>query len=185
MWFGWPGAWNGVTNSSATWVGGFAVLVLASCTVRAQPGETTAHPPKSVVLIVLDTVRADHLGVYGYSRETTPHLDAFAARSMVYRRAMSSAPWTLPAHASLFTGRPSSMHGAHLNDAGQPTAYDGRFTTLAETLSAAGYRTGANRRESRIPRRTMGLIQGICGLLRFGSTWLRNYGRSAGVAQPT
>lgn len=64
----------------------------------------------SVVLIVLDTTTANHLSTYGYGRETSPNLDALARRSIVYRRAISPAPWTIPAHAAIFSGRyPSEL----------------------------------------------------------------------------
>ena len=66
----------------------------------------------SIVLIVLDTVRAHNLRCYGYARETMPHLEGFGSRAALYRNAISPSPWTLPAHASLFTGLYPSQHGA-------------------------------------------------------------------------
>jgi len=95
------------------------------------------------VLVVLDTVRADHLSAYGYPRPTTPHLQGFAAGAVRYENAKSSSPWTLPSHASLFTGRPPSEHGAHLRPDGTAEPLDAHLPTLAEELAAAGYRTGA------------------------------------------
>jgi arylsulfatase A-like enzyme len=92
--------------------------------------------PSNVLFVVLDTVRKDHLTPYGYDRPTTPGLDAFAADATVFEQAVAPAPWTLPVHASLFTGRYPSQHGAD-----QENPYLEGATTLAETLSAAGYAT--------------------------------------------
>ncbi|SEV88495.1 sulfatase [Natrinema salifodinae] len=92
--------------------------------------------PSNVLFVVLDTVRKDHLGPYGYERETTPELSAFAEEATVFESAIAPAPWTLPVHASLFTGRYPSQHGA---DQGSPYLDDA--TTLASVLSAAGYDT--------------------------------------------
>ncbi|WP_275039786.1 sulfatase [Natrinema gari] len=100
---------------------------------RARRGET---PPANVLFVVLDTVRKDHLGPYGYDRATTPVLSRFAAESTVFESAVAPAPWTLPVHASLFTGRYPSQHGA---DQGSPYLDDA--ATLASALSAAGYET--------------------------------------------
>src|SRR5439155_1383143 len=76
-----------------------------------------AVPPPAgspdVILIVLDTTRADHLSTYGYARETARHLSAFAADGLLFTQARSPAAWTLPGHASLFTGTYPTRHGAH------------------------------------------------------------------------
>jgi len=92
---------------------------------------------RNVLFVVLDTVRKDHLTPYGYDRPTTPTLEAFARDARVYEEAVSPAPWTLPVHASMFTGRYPSEHGATQED---PYLAD-EITTLAESLSAAGYAT--------------------------------------------
>jgi arylsulfatase A-like enzyme len=91
---------------------------------------------RNVLFVVLDTVRKDHLGFYGYDRPTTPFLDTFAEEATVYEQALAPAPWTLPVHASLFTGLYPSQHGAT-----QENPYLEGTTTLAESLSAAGYET--------------------------------------------
>lgn len=103
--------------------------------VAALPPIAPAAP--NVLLIVLDTVRAADLSLYGYERPTTPNLERFARRGVRFDRAIAPSPWTLPTHATLFTGRWGHEHGA---DWGVPL--DGTFTTLAEFLSAQGYRTG-------------------------------------------
>jgi arylsulfatase A-like enzyme len=92
--------------------------------------------PANVLFVVMDTVRKDHLTPYGYDEPTTPNLETFAEEAAVYEEAVSPAPWTLPVHASLFTGEYPSEHGAS-----QETPYLEGATTLAETLSAAGYDT--------------------------------------------
>jgi arylsulfatase A-like enzyme len=109
----------------------------------------------NVVLIVMDTVRADRLSCYGYHRPTTPGLDAFARdHATLYERARSTTSWTLPSHASLLTGLPSGAHGAdHPRGEGAHGMQIGTMRpacriapdipTLAEHLRAAGYRTGA------------------------------------------
>lgn len=91
---------------------------------------------QNVVFVVMDTVRKSHLSVYGYDRETTPQLDRFAEEATVFEQAVAPAPWTLPVHASLFTGMYPSEHGAS-----QENPYLEGATTLAETLSEAGYAT--------------------------------------------
>ena len=97
----------------------------------------TKHKQPNVILIVLDTVRADHLSCYGYHRDTTPNIDAFAAGGRLYKNVLSPSCWTLPAHASLFTGLSCSAHGAKMLH----RRLDPRFETLAEQLKANGYQT--------------------------------------------
>lgn len=120
------------------WAAAVAVTVVAE-TRPELPGKvapTTAEKP-NVLLIVLDTVRADHLGCYGYHRETTPNIDEFATGARVYRNVLCPSPWTLPTHASFFTGLPGSAHGVrHTHQ-----MLDARFDTLAEKLRDAGYQT--------------------------------------------
>ncbi|MES3517491.1 MAG: sulfatase [Natronomonas sp.] len=103
-------------------------------TPSAGPGiEDDGH---NVLLVVLDTVRRDHVGPYGHDRPTTPTLDRLAAEAVVYEQAIAQAPWTLPSHASMFTGRYPSQHGAT-----QESPYLTEDGTLAAALSAAGYET--------------------------------------------
>lgn len=90
----------------------------------------------NVLLITIDTVRADRMGVYGYARPTTPQLDAFAARSVVFDQAFATSSFTPPTHASILTGLYPAEHGLmHWNKglADVPTA--------ADAFAAAGYRT--------------------------------------------
>ncbi len=104
------------------WAG--TCLCLASCS-KAPDG-------LDLVLVGIDTLRADHLSLYGYERETSPHLDAFASGGSVFERAYSGSSWTLPSMAMLWTGRTRSDNGGELT--GEPAG-------LAERLSYEGYET--------------------------------------------
>ena len=82
-----------------------AVKSLASCS-----GQTVAPEASSVILIVVDTLRADHLGLYGYDRPTSPNLDAWAKDGRVFDHAYAPSPWTLPSFASIYTGHWPLIH---------------------------------------------------------------------------
>jgi arylsulfatase A-like enzyme len=104
---------------------------------RALPESPPASPDApNVLLIVLDTVRAQSLSTYGYGRPTTPQLSRIAKGGVRFERALSTAPWTLPSHASMFTGR-----FPHELSAGWYAPLDASYPTLAEVLSAHGYVT--------------------------------------------
>lgn len=125
---------------------GVVTALLAALAALACGGTS----PLSVVLVTLDTTRVDHLSCYGYERTTSPSLDRLAEESVRFTRAWSTSSWTLPAHASLFTGLFPSAHGAHHDDGGTEALGGFRvgrlgeeFTTLAEILAERGYRTGA------------------------------------------
>ncbi len=96
--------------------------------------------------MTIDTLRADHVSAYGYPRPTTPFLDSLAAEGIVFEQAYSTAPWTAPSMASIFTGLPSRAHGVEhgaiqAHHAWQHDILDDSFETLPEALRAAGYRT--------------------------------------------
>ncbi len=99
-----------------------------------------AARPTGVVIITLDTTRADRLSPYGFMDATMPHLDRLAREGVVFDRAMSVAPLTLPAHSSLFTGLIPPQHGVRDNG---DAALGPEHTTLAEALGREGFRTGA------------------------------------------
>ena len=108
---------------------------VASAERRALAGLPPAIPGSpNVLMIVLDTVRADHLSPYGYHRDTSPNLARLAARGVRFEQARSTAPWTLPSHASMFTGRWPHELSART---GHPL--DATYPTLAEVLSRKGY----------------------------------------------
>jgi len=120
-----------------------------------RPSEAGGATP--VIVIVMDTTRADHLSLYGYGRETTPELEKLAEEAMVFDRAVAPSSWTLPSHASLFTGLFPLTHGAlrlpwlegdeaELEERGiRRPAYPlpRGHATLAEWFSENGYDTGA------------------------------------------
>ncbi|HEX6559983.1 MAG TPA: sulfatase-like hydrolase/transferase [Longimicrobiales bacterium] len=91
----------------------------------------------NILFLILDTVRARSLSLYGYHRSTTPNLDRLAGRGVVFERAIAPAPWTLPSHASMFTGMPPQRLSA---DRFAPL--DATYPTLAEALARHGYVTG-------------------------------------------
>jgi arylsulfatase A-like enzyme len=91
------------------------------------------------VLITLDTTRADHLGCYGYSKNTTPFLDSLAQKGVLFENAYANATWTLPSHTSLFTGMMPSVHGVgYSNFFVSPSV-----KTIAESLQQKGYTSAA------------------------------------------
>ncbi len=114
---------------------GTCLLALAAC------GTPQPDSARHLLLISIDTLRAAQLGTYGYSRDTSPNLDGFATRGAVFRNAFSPAPWTVPAHMSVFTGLEPVAHGV----LDFPTS--GRlgpdYVTLAEMLREQGFRTAA------------------------------------------
>ena len=101
---------------------------------RPPIGEAGDAP--SVLYIVLDTVRADHFGCYGYERDTTPNLDALAAQGVVFERAISTSPWTLTSHVTLFTGRYPRDCSADWHE-----ILDAEHATMAEVFAERGYAT--------------------------------------------
>jgi arylsulfatase A-like enzyme len=100
----------------------------------ALPAAAPGQP--NVLLIVLDTVRAASTSLHGYERKTTPRLDQFARGGTLFARAVAPAPWTLPSHGSLFTGR-----WVHELSTSWRNPLDGAFPTLAEFLAGHGYTT--------------------------------------------
>ena len=110
-------------------------------------------PPGSpnVLLIVLDTVAADHLSLYGYNRPTSPTIDELAGAGIRFDRVQATSSWTLPSHASMFTGR-----WPHELSAGWLTPLDGTYPTLAEFLGSRGYATAGFVANTGIVRPTPG-----------------------------
>ncbi len=126
---------TGVTAAGLTLGVTGAKAVNEQVKVSQLPPAVPGRP--NVLLIVLDTVRSHNLSVYGYERPTTPNLEAFAERSVKFRRTITSAPWTLPSHATMFTG-----HWHHELSLGWNQPMDNAYPTLAEVLSQQGYLTG-------------------------------------------
>jgi arylsulfatase A-like enzyme len=112
-------------------------------TAHASTGALSTSARPNIVLIVMDTVRADHLSVYGYGRDTSRNLAALAEDAVAYNNAISTSDITLTSHASLFTGMYASWHSAYCQPPEAP--YGRRLTdkypTLAELLKKGGYET--------------------------------------------
>ena len=112
-------------------------LCLALC-IGLAGACADARPGPNVLLISIDTLRPDHLGCYGYGRETSPAIDRLAREGVLFENHISSTSWTLPAHAALFTGLADSVHGC-VDATG--TALAPGFTTLAERFQGGGWTT--------------------------------------------
>jgi arylsulfatase A-like enzyme len=161
--------------AAATLVTLVATAAPLSTTPFVEEVVTGVPPPAGtpdVILVSLDTTRADHLSTYGYARETSPHLTQLAGDALLFTQARSPAGWTLPGHASMLTGLYPSRHGAHLAGgwlAGQ--SIDGRRnvayplaadrTTLAEALRDRGYSTAGFVANFSYLYRDYGLAQGF------------------------
>lgn len=129
----------------------------------ALPAAPTDRP--NVLLIVLDTVRDFSMSLYGYHRPTTPALAAWAASGVTFDRAMATAPWTTPSHASMFTGRyPFEMSVSF------KAPLDGSHPVLAEVLGREGYRTGGFVGNVPYASRTRGLARGFARFRDFPVT---------------
>ncbi len=122
---------KGTSGFRAVWFG-VGLLLLLACPSPTVRSET----PPNLVVVVIDTLRADHVGAYGYGRDTSPSLDALASRGIRFARASAPSSWTKPSVASLFTSRSPSEHGA-VNFL-SPLSAD--VETVAERLAGAGYR---------------------------------------------
>jgi len=111
------------------------LLSIAGCSRESGGG-----PPANLVLVTLDTVRADHLGAYGYAAAETPWLDRLAREGVRFAQVSSQVPLTLPSHATILSGLLPPHHGLRNNGIG---TFPQEPATLATLLSGAGYRTGA------------------------------------------
>jgi len=116
------------------------ILVVAVGALLVVQWRSSAPAIRHVVLISIDTCRADHLSCYGYARPTTPNIDALAKQGYVFSHAMTPIPLTLPAHASMLTGKIPPHHGKREN---KDVHFDPSHVTLAALLKAKGFRTGA------------------------------------------
>ena len=112
-----------------------ALLAIAAC----SPGEVPESGPRLLLLLTVDTLRADHLGAYGSERSLTPNLDALAAESLVFDIAYAPAPFTVPSLVALHTGRYPQELGLQINLSKLPSDVE----TLAEILRERGWKTAA------------------------------------------
>lgn len=118
---------------------GLVGVAVALCGCRGED-RVRGRAGRNVVLVTIDTLRADHLGAYGYRQGRTPRLDALAREGVVFENVTSQVPVTLPSHASLFTGMVPPTHGVRDNTYFR---LDDGATTLAEIMKAHGYDTAA------------------------------------------
>ena len=128
------------TGKTVAWI-----LVCATCTGLLLGLLVLRRPARgrgcNVLLITLDTTRADRLGCYGFDKAATPALDGLAARGTLFEHAFTCAPLTLPAHVTMFTGLYPPEHGLRLNDGRD--ALGKSVPLVHEILAESGYRTGA------------------------------------------
>lgn len=139
-------AWRGLQRKSVICVGVFALLYTGIPPVRRALLErrelavvSSANQAPSVLVIIVDALRADHLSTYGYSRNTSPYITKLASQGVMFQNAIAAAPWTLPSHASILTGRLPHETGADRPDG----AVDQGLPTLAGAFRQHGYRTAA------------------------------------------
>jgi arylsulfatase A-like enzyme len=123
-------------------------LCVAACKGASEPaGASGQEGPRNpnIVVVTIDTLRADHLGCYGYFRDSSPHLDAFARESVLFERCLAPMATTLPSHMSLFTATAPTEHGilANFQSGGRLYEPNERLLTLAMYLRGLGYETGA------------------------------------------
>jgi arylsulfatase A-like enzyme len=140
------------TRQAATALAVTAALLVAVSTLSSDPAaeaareQAAAHLPapspaagSNVILISIDSLRADHLGAYGYPKPTSPEIDRLAAGGVLFRHSISTTSWTLPSHMSLLTGRSLLGHGVVSDDRSLPAS----VPTVAEAFQAGGYTTKA------------------------------------------
>ncbi len=156
----------GFWRHSLGWVVGLLVLVFVAVQATAWVSERVAiaglpvaspHGPKNVLVIVVDTLRSDHLSAYGYSRPTSPNIDQIAREGTLFENAFAPSSWTFPSHASLLTGRYPHEHGAETG----LRALDARFPTIGEVFEAHGRRTGGFSANRAFFTRRLGLARGF------------------------
>ncbi|MCJ7679898.1 MAG: sulfatase, partial [Candidatus Aminicenantes bacterium] len=116
------------------------VLVLLLCLMQVAIGASPKIKDPNILLITVDTLRTDHVGVYSDLNVKTPHMDALAARSSVFRWAFAHNPMTLPSHANIMTGTTPLYHGISENTGFK---LENRFLTMAEWFKDQSYSTGA------------------------------------------
>ncbi|MBV8847944.1 MAG: sulfatase [Bryobacterales bacterium] len=158
---------------------GALALGLVFKTAKAQTGAGTESSKPNVLLITMDTVRADHVSTYGYERSTTPNLTAFAQGATLYSNALATADFTLPSHASIFTGLYPGWHGAVFAPPAYPLGrpLGANASTVADLLRSRGYWTGAVAANRAYLDAGMGTMKGFTELESFRPVRLADPGR--------
>lgn len=124
--------------------------------VPASLRPTAGPRPRNVILYLVDTLRADHLGCYGYSRPVSPHVDAFARQAVTFRHTVAQSSWTRPSTTTILTGLLPRTHGVN----GRRDKLSEQALTLAEMLQARGYHTAGFVTNGNVAR-SFGLAQGF------------------------
>lgn len=120
------------------------LLLVAIAAALRYRGADPSRPPENIVVILVDTLRPDHLGVYGYARDTSPEIDRLAAAGTIFTQARSVANWTNPTIKSLFTGRlPQAVMREAVHSEAIRMPLPAEVPTFAELLREKGYRTAA------------------------------------------
>ena len=158
--------------AASPWVGDWIKQSRESSRPLPPPGSP------NIVLIVLDTVAAGHLSLYGYERDTTPNLVKLAERAIRFDSAQAAAPWTLPSHATMFTGR-----WTHELSFGWSTPLDDTWPTLAEYLGTRGYATAGFVANNNLCARDSGLARGFTVYQDFSFPGLTAFTMSALVGR--
>jgi arylsulfatase A-like enzyme len=138
-----------IARASVPWLAALAVCAFVGIqgglwmternATRALPSAAPAAP--NVLVLLVDTLRSDHVSSYGYARQTTPNIDRLAKEGTLFEQAFAASSYTLPSHESLLTGLYPREHGVEWNNSHKPRS--GAYPTLPETLLARGYRTAA------------------------------------------
>jgi arylsulfatase A-like enzyme len=150
-----PAAWREISGPIEP------LTVRERAIAQTEPIDSSAP---NVILVVLDTLRADHIELYGYGRETMPRLTAFAHDAQLFESCEANSSWSLPAHATLFTGLYPRQHGAvhhGVSNGAQPHPLAEDNVTLAEMLRSRFYRTAAISANYGYVNREFGLSQGF------------------------
>ncbi|MEE3331861.1 MAG: sulfatase [Myxococcota bacterium] len=182
---------SGILRAASAAVGALGPLALLSlvCALSSACSETTpplaldiARPP--IILITLDTTRADRLSCYGYPRRTSPRLDELCTESTVFTQAYSTTSWTLPAHASLFTGAYTYSHGARYDVDGPLVLSDVIDHSGAHRYRARGLAPGTATLASRLADAgyaTAGFVAGPWMKRVFGLDWGFSHWDDSGI----
>jgi arylsulfatase A-like enzyme len=132
------------------------VQIPRTAAVPASLRPAASPKPRNVILYLVDTLRADHLGCYGYSRPVSPHVDAFARQAVLFRHTVAQSSWTRPATTTILTGLLPRTHGVN----GRRDKLSEQALTLAEMLQARGYHTAGFVTNGNVAR-SFGLGQGF------------------------
>ena len=127
------------SRKSGLWLSALVLSIVGSISLGAKPTKWDAQRIDRIIFVTIDTLRADHLGCYGYPRDTSPFLDELAEGGILFRNAVAHMSTTVPSHASMFTSLYPLQHNVLRNR----TKLDDSLPTMAEALGTQGYRTAA------------------------------------------